>query len=184
MVRAVGPSLLLTLLLLPVLMVEPSEAVTTACAPGYRPCLPVRADLDCGQIADALTPVRVTGADKYRLDADRDGLGCELGGQGGGSKSPWGLILRKPPTKEAVVVRVGDTLTVAGWSPSSYKGRTYELCARKPGGRCVAGKSPLKGTVQVFGTWKVSRADVSGNALRVVLRVAKGAKADDGVAVR
>lgn len=73
----------------------------TACAPGYKPCLPVRADLDCGQIPDAMKPVRVTGADPYGLDADRDGLGCEVFGEGGGTRSPWGLILRKPPKKEA-----------------------------------------------------------------------------------
>ncbi len=54
----------------------------TACAPGYKPCLPVRADLDCGQMPDAMKPVRVTGADPYGLDTDRDGLGCEVFGVG------------------------------------------------------------------------------------------------------
>ena len=62
-----------------------------ACARGYSPCLPIRSDLDCGQIADAKKPVRVTGADPYGLDADRDGLGCEVSGVGGGRQSPWGL---------------------------------------------------------------------------------------------
>jgi micrococcal nuclease len=44
------------------------------CAPGYRPCLPVRVDLDCSQVDG---PVRVTGADPYHLDADGDGIACE-----------------------------------------------------------------------------------------------------------
>jgi hypothetical protein len=143
----------------------------------------VRADLDCGQIADALTPVRSTGADQYGLDRDGDGLGCEIGGKGGGARSPWGLILRKPPRKEAVVVKVGDTLTVAGWSPALVEGMRFQLCVRKPAGRCVAGKRPLRGTVQVFGTWKVSRADASGGVLRLVLRVDGRSRADDGVRV-
>ena len=115
----------------------------------------MRADLDCSEIDDALTPLRSTGSDRYGLDADRDGLGCEIGGEGGGARSPWGLTLRKPRTKEALVVKVGDTLTVAGWSPSSFTGRSYDLCVRKPGGRCAPAKTPLKGTVQVFGAWKV-----------------------------
>jgi len=48
-----------------------------ACAAGYSPCLPVRDDVDCGEIADALKPIHVTGGDPYRLDADGDGVGCE-----------------------------------------------------------------------------------------------------------
>jgi len=48
-----------------------------ACEPGYSPCLPVRDDLDCGEIAAALKPIRVTGGDRYRLDGDGDGVGCE-----------------------------------------------------------------------------------------------------------
>lgn len=73
-----------------------SPTVAAACAPGYRPCLPVREDLDCGQIADRLKPERVTGDDPYALDRDRDGLGCEPSGWGGsgpgaGALSPWGL---------------------------------------------------------------------------------------------
>jgi hypothetical protein len=34
-------------------------------------------DLDCDQIADSKKPIRVTGSDRYRLDADGDGIGCE-----------------------------------------------------------------------------------------------------------
>lgn len=41
---------------------------------GYSPCLAVVADLDCGEING---PVRVTGDDPYRLDADGDGIGCD-----------------------------------------------------------------------------------------------------------
>lgn len=50
-----------------------------ACAPGYSPCLPVVADLDCGDIPPAKRPVRVTGSDQYRLDRDGDGIACEEG---------------------------------------------------------------------------------------------------------
>lgn len=48
-----------------------------ACAPGYQPCLPVMADLDCPQIRQQVT---VTGEDPYGLDRDGDGLGCQLYG--------------------------------------------------------------------------------------------------------
>jgi hypothetical protein len=44
------------------------------CMSGYSPCLPIVADLDCGEIGH---PVRVTGSDPYRLDADDDGIGCD-----------------------------------------------------------------------------------------------------------
>lgn len=48
------------------------------CTPGYSPCLPPASDWDCGQLeAMGLTPVRVTGSDPYRLDADGDGTGCD-----------------------------------------------------------------------------------------------------------
>jgi hypothetical protein len=42
--------------------------------PGYSPCLPVRADMDCPEIGHQ---VIVTGSDPYRLDADDDGIGCD-----------------------------------------------------------------------------------------------------------
>ena len=68
---------------------DPYEAVETkkrrkrgersACAPGYSPCLPVTGDIDCGDIADSKKPVRVTGEDRYRLDSDGDGYGCDGG---------------------------------------------------------------------------------------------------------
>jgi len=44
------------------------------CMTGYSPCLAVVEDLDCGEISG---PVRVTGSDPYRLDADGDGIGCD-----------------------------------------------------------------------------------------------------------
>jgi resuscitation-promoting factor RpfB len=69
---------------------EPSRATSAACEPGYSPCLPAKADLYCDQINDASKSVRVTGEDPYQLDRDRDGLGCEVAGEGGGAKSPWG----------------------------------------------------------------------------------------------
>jgi micrococcal nuclease len=55
----------------------PVPVAGLACQAGYSPCLPVVADLDCGEIDDSLKPIRVTGDDPYRLDGDDDGLGCE-----------------------------------------------------------------------------------------------------------
>jgi hypothetical protein len=49
------------------------------CEPGYSPCLPIVADLNCSDIPDSLKPIRVTGRDPYRLDGDGDGYGCESG---------------------------------------------------------------------------------------------------------
>jgi hypothetical protein len=57
-----------------------SSGHEVACAPGYSPCLPVVADLDCGGIANSKKPIRVTGSDQYRLDRDGDGVACELAG--------------------------------------------------------------------------------------------------------
>jgi len=137
-------------------MSQTSSAAPVACTPGYSPCLPAKADLDFGQINDALKPVRVTGEDPYALDRDRDGLGCEVAGQSGGAKSPWGLILRNPPKKEAVSAKVGMTLRAVGWSPASFKGETYELCAQRGSTtRCLNGKAQLAGRTQMFGTWKI-----------------------------
>ena len=50
----------------------------SACEAGYQPCLPVTSDLDCVDVeALGAAPVRVSGADPYRLDGDGDGIGCE-----------------------------------------------------------------------------------------------------------
>lgn len=51
-----------------------TKAPGKGCMAGYSPCLPIVADLDCGEIGH---PVRVTGSDPYRLDADGDGTGCD-----------------------------------------------------------------------------------------------------------
>ncbi len=59
---------------------QPAQPAQPAqnCTPGYSPCLPPASDWDCGQLrAKGLTPVRVTGSDPYRLDADGDGTGCD-----------------------------------------------------------------------------------------------------------
>lgn len=48
----------------------------TGCEPGYSPCLPRVADLNCADIPAAKKPVRVTGSDPYRLDGNHDGWGC------------------------------------------------------------------------------------------------------------
>jgi hypothetical protein len=47
------------------------------CQPGYSPCLPRVADLNCSDIPASKKPVRVTGSDPYRLDGDGDGYGCD-----------------------------------------------------------------------------------------------------------
>ncbi len=60
----------------PVPLVDKPKAPKPAknCMTGYTPCLPVVADLDCGEIGH---PVTVTGSDTYRLDRDGDGIGCD-----------------------------------------------------------------------------------------------------------
>jgi micrococcal nuclease len=57
----------------------PPQPIAEGCAAGYSPCLPIVPDLDCGDIADELKPIRVTGDDPYDLDGNDDGLGCEAG---------------------------------------------------------------------------------------------------------
>jgi hypothetical protein len=49
------------------------------CEPGYTPCLPRVSDLNCSEIPAEKKPVRVTGSDPYRLDADHNGIGCQSG---------------------------------------------------------------------------------------------------------
>jgi hypothetical protein len=55
----------------------PNNASRAGCQPGYSPCLPRTADLNCSDIPASKRPVRVTGSDPYRLDGDRDGIACE-----------------------------------------------------------------------------------------------------------
>jgi hypothetical protein len=52
----------------------PNPPPSNNCHPSYSPCLPIVSDLDCGQIGH---PVTVHGPDKYNLDSDHDGHGCE-----------------------------------------------------------------------------------------------------------
>ena len=167
---------------------SPSSSAQRACAPGYRPCLPVRADLDCDQIADALKPVRVTGADQYDLDRDRAGFGCDVEGQGGGARSPWGVILQKPRGKEATSAKAGDTLTVVGWSPRSMKGKSFQLCSQPYGHvlivSCVPTSKVLTGSVQTFGKWKVPPSAPPGRLLKVSLMVLLEYRALDTVPIR
>lgn len=55
------------------------------CTPGYRPCIPNRrTDVDCygggGNGPRYTRPgveYRVSGSDRYGLDGDNDGIGCE-----------------------------------------------------------------------------------------------------------
>jgi hypothetical protein len=58
--------------------VSPAER----CDPNYTPCVPLDTDVDCedgeGDGPSYVPgPVRVVGNDPYRLDGDRDGVGCE-----------------------------------------------------------------------------------------------------------
>ena len=56
----------------------PNGGAGQGCQAGYSPCLPVVGDLDWADVrALGKAPVRVTGADPYRLDGDGDGWGCE-----------------------------------------------------------------------------------------------------------
>jgi Excalibur calcium-binding domain len=55
----------------------PSNPRASGCQPGYSPCLPRVADLNCADIPTSKKPVRVTGSDPYRLDGDGDGIACE-----------------------------------------------------------------------------------------------------------
>jgi hypothetical protein len=126
--------------------------------------------------------VRVTGADQYRLDRDRDGLGCEIAGEGGGGRSPYGLTIRKPPRKEATVVRLGDTVTLAGWSPASMRGQPFRVSAGARIGDTVA-KGLLTGKVQVFGTTKMTRDYYCSRCFAVRLVVKGKEVADNGAQV-
>ena len=154
------------------------DSARSACAREYKPCLPVRADLDCTQIDDSMKPVRVTGADPYGLDRDRNGLGCELDQQPPYTLSPWGVILRKPPRKEATSARVGDVLTVVGWSPFNYKGANYNLCIQQRRGfRYVLGRGLLTGAIQTFGTVNVASKDGRGGRFTLWLDAKSKARA-------
>ncbi len=110
----------------------------------------------------------------------------------GGRQLPWGLILQKPPRKEATSVRIGDTLTAVGWSPPSARGQPYGLCVPARAGAsfvesCLyVSRRPykLKGTMQTFGTWTVRAVDVKGGVFKMTLKVKRKARASDTVPVR
>lgn len=60
----------------------PRPLVSSACTPGYSPCLPPASDYDCGggsgngpEYVDGT--VQVTGSDPYDLDRDGNGIGCD-----------------------------------------------------------------------------------------------------------
>ncbi|MEI7655287.1 MAG: nuclease-related domain-containing protein [Actinomycetes bacterium] len=53
-----------------------SVGVGVGCSPHYVPCVPLRADMDCTQIRHQERVVDKQ--DPYHLDADGDGLGCEV----------------------------------------------------------------------------------------------------------
>ena len=63
---------------------EPASAETPqpgqSCHPAYTPCLPDLPGhaMDCGDLTAGQRPVTVNnvGVDPYRLDSDRDGVGC------------------------------------------------------------------------------------------------------------
>jgi hypothetical protein len=140
--------------------------------------------LDCDQIADRLKPVRVQGDDPFRLDADRDGLGCETGAEGGGLRSRYGLILRSPPRKKRrVSPSAGRLPSSGGWSPKLAKGTRYKLCSAA---RCVGLSSyVLKGTApQTFGKWRVTRGDVRSGLVKISLKVGLRVRASDTVSIR
>ena len=51
-----------------------SDEEDVRCHPSYRPCVPTGRDYDCDELDG---PYEVIGPDKYRLDGDGDGIGCE-----------------------------------------------------------------------------------------------------------
>jgi hypothetical protein len=59
-----------------------SGASGADCTPGYSPCIPPGPDVDCAGGSGngpryVQGPVQVTGSDRYHLDANGDGVGCE-----------------------------------------------------------------------------------------------------------
>jgi len=61
---------------------RPERIPPGQCDPNYTPCVPIDSDVDCaGGKGDGPSyvrgPVRVVGVDRYGLDQDGDGVGCE-----------------------------------------------------------------------------------------------------------
>lgn len=66
----------------PQALLAPPSSSAAACDPNYDPCVPIDRDVDCkGGGGDGPSyvrgPVRVVRRDIYRLDHDRDRIGCE-----------------------------------------------------------------------------------------------------------
>lgn len=69
----------------PALAQEGTSVMQKRCTPGYSPCIALKAsDVDCWggsgngpRYTAPYVTYRVTGSDRYRLDADHDGWGCE-----------------------------------------------------------------------------------------------------------
>ena len=62
--------------------VPPPPPSASQCDPNYSGCVPIASDVDCAGgrgngPAYVKGPVTVTGKDIYKLDGDRDGIGCE-----------------------------------------------------------------------------------------------------------
>lgn len=110
---------------------------------------------------------------------------------GGSSRSPWGLIIQRPPGTQASSADAGDLLTLVGWSPARFKGVRYQLCQKRLTGLvCLPGPMPkqdlgyvLKGRVQRLGTWRVTRLSGVGGVLKISLRVRGKLRASDSVSL-
>lgn len=122
------------------------------------------------------------GDDRYALDRDRDGVGCES--DAAPAVSNWGVIIRSAPKKEAVTVRAGQTVLVVGWGPRAAKGATVELCPSR--GACArsAVKVSGAGNVQRFVSWPVKRPQVTGGKFTIRLRSGGAVRASDDVPLR
>lgn len=158
-----------------------------ACARGYVPCLPVVDDLDCGEISNAKRPVRIIGTDPYQLDQDRDGMGCIVPGSGGGKKSRYGVILQRPPGREAVTVRAGHLLKVVGWSPTSMAGVRFQLCVVRADGQVCedSNRYLLEGVApEVFGSWRVAQGDGRHGVFRLSVKLRGSFVTSDTAALR
>lgn len=183
-VAFVGASLILASFGGPALTSADDHVRAATCAAGYVPCLPVRQALSCREIDRAKKPVRVTGADRYRLDPKGLGVACLVATAG--PESAWGLILRSSNNTESRRARIGDELRVVGWSPRSAAGKGFQLCAvLRLGGACLGSSgNVLNGRVtQTLGVWKVQRDDITAGALKVTLLVGGKIRAVDSVLV-
>ena len=84
---------------------EPEQS--SGCDPNYPGCVPIASDVDCSggsgngpeYVED---PIEVIGTDKYRLDADHDGIACEC--------PRLGRTVKRPPGRDG---RTVEGLSVA-----------------------------------------------------------------------